>query len=191
MASPAAADEGRAVPQRRLPAAADLRAARRRLRLVGQRPTPLIWLSAYGLQEFNDMAKVYPIDRGVIDRTQNWLMKQQAAGRHLVKIGATHSETIASMGDPKLLLTSYVAWSLLDSGLQGAAAEEVDRVHPRHTSRTPGQRLHPGAGGQRPGRLGRQGRQHARRAGAQEARRACSRRSRSGRRSASRPTGSR
>jgi hypothetical protein len=31
---------------------------------------PLIWLSAYGLQEFNDMAKVYPIDRGVIDRTQ-------------------------------------------------------------------------------------------------------------------------
>ena len=44
---------------------------------------PLIWLSAYGLQEFNDMAKVYPIDRGVIDRTQTWLMKQQAAGRHL------------------------------------------------------------------------------------------------------------
>ena len=31
---------------------------------------PLVWLSAYGLQEFNDMAKVYPIDRGVIDRTQ-------------------------------------------------------------------------------------------------------------------------
>ena len=40
---------------------------------------PLVWLSAYGLQEFNDMAKVYPIDRGVIDRTQAWLMKQQAA----------------------------------------------------------------------------------------------------------------
>ena len=31
---------------------------------------PLVWLSAYGLQEFNDMARVYPIDRGVIDRTQ-------------------------------------------------------------------------------------------------------------------------
>src|SRR5438874_12329267 len=28
---------------------------------------PLVWLSAYGLQEFNDMSRVYPIDRGVIE----------------------------------------------------------------------------------------------------------------------------
>ena len=74
----------------------------------GRANEPLIWLSAYGLQEFNDMAKVYPIDRGVIDRTQAWLMKQQAADGTWAKIGTTHSETIASMGDPKLLLTSYV-----------------------------------------------------------------------------------
>jgi hypothetical protein len=79
---------------------------------------PLVWLSAYALQEFNDMAKVYPIDRGVIDRTQQWLLKQQAADGTWSNIGATHSETIARMGDPKLLLTSYVAWSLLDSGLR-------------------------------------------------------------------------
>jgi hypothetical protein len=79
---------------------------------------PLVWLSAYGLQEFNDMAKVYPIDRGVIDRTQKWLMSQQAADGTWDKIGATHGETIERMGDPKLLLTSYVAWSLLESGLR-------------------------------------------------------------------------
>src|SRR5262245_14251520 len=79
---------------------------------------PLVWLSAYGLQEFNDMAKVYPVDRGVIDRTQKWLLKQQAADGTWSKIGATHGETIGRMGDPKLLLTSYVAWSLLDSGLR-------------------------------------------------------------------------
>lgn len=79
---------------------------------------PLVWLSAYGLQEFNDMAKVYPIDRGVIDRTQKWLMKQQAPDGTWSNIGATHGETITRMGDPKLLLTSYVAWSLLDSGLK-------------------------------------------------------------------------
>src|SRR5436190_15188924 len=76
---------------------------------------PLVWLSAYGLQEFNDMAKVYPIDRGVIERTQQWLLKQQAADGTWSKIGATHSESIERMGDPKLLLTSYVTWSLLDS----------------------------------------------------------------------------
>src|SRR5262249_20885533 len=79
---------------------------------------PLVWLSAYGLQEFNDMAKVYPIDKGVIDRTQQWLLKQQETDGTWSKIGGTHGETIERMGDPKLLLTSYVAWALLDSGLK-------------------------------------------------------------------------
>jgi uncharacterized protein YfaS (alpha-2-macroglobulin family) len=76
---------------------------------------PLVWLSAYGLQEFSDMAKVYPIDKGVIERTQKWLMSQQEKDGSWSNIGATHGETITRMGDPKLLLTSYVAWSLLES----------------------------------------------------------------------------
>src|SRR5258707_9588035 len=77
---------------------------------------PLVWLSAYGLQEFNDMARVYPIDRGIIDRTQAFLMKKMDKDGTWSNIGATHGESIASMGNPKLLLTSYVVWSLLDSG---------------------------------------------------------------------------
>jgi hypothetical protein len=77
---------------------------------------PLVWLSAYGLQEFNDMSKVYPIDKGVITRTQAWLMKQMEKDATWSNIGMTHGETITRMGDPKLLLTSYVVWSLLDSG---------------------------------------------------------------------------
>jgi alpha-2-macroglobulin-like protein len=79
--------------------------------------TPLVWLSAYGLQEFSDMAKVYPIDRGIIDRTQDFLMRKMDKDGCWADIGATHGETIASMGNTKLLLTSYVTWSLLDSGL--------------------------------------------------------------------------
>src|SRR6516165_9360383 len=86
---------------------------------------PLVWLSAYGLQEFNDMARVYPIDKGVIDRTQAWLLKQQAQDGTWSNIGATHSETIAQMGNPKLLLTSYVAWSLLESGQRGAQVKKA------------------------------------------------------------------
>ena len=78
---------------------------------------PLVWLSAYGLQEFSDMAKVYPIDRGIIDRTQAFLMRKMDKDATWSAIGATHGETIANMGDPKLLLTSYVTWSLLDSGM--------------------------------------------------------------------------
>jgi uncharacterized protein YfaS (alpha-2-macroglobulin family) len=72
---------------------------------------PLVWLSAYGLQEFADMAKVWPIDR-----TQKFLMNKRDKDGTWSNIGATHGETIASMGDPKLLLTSYVTWSLLESG---------------------------------------------------------------------------
>src|SRR5438105_14529163 len=81
---------------------------------------PLVWLSAYALQEFSDMARVYPVDRGVIDRTQAWLLKQRDQDGTWSNIGATHSETIANMGNPKLLLTSYVTWSLLESGLPKA-----------------------------------------------------------------------
>jgi uncharacterized protein YfaS (alpha-2-macroglobulin family) len=85
---------------------------------------PLVWLSAYGLQEFNDMSKVYPIDRGVIDRTQRWLMQQRAADGTWDKIGATHGVTIEQMGNAKLLLTSYVVWALADSGLKSPELEK-------------------------------------------------------------------
>ncbi len=78
---------------------------------------PLIWLSAYGLQEFNDMSKVWPVDRGIIDRTQNFLLRKMSKNGTWTTIGATHGETIASMGNPELLLTSYVTWSLLESGI--------------------------------------------------------------------------
>src|SRR6266513_507522 len=81
---------------------------------------PLSWLSAYGLQEFSDMAKVYPIDRGILDRTQAFLMRKMDKDGTWSNIGATHGETIASMGNPKLLLTSYVTWSLLESGYDKA-----------------------------------------------------------------------
>src|SRR5258708_33824534 len=50
---------------------------------------PLVWLSAYGLQEFNDMARVYPIDRRVLQPAQAWLIKQQAADATWSNIHAT------------------------------------------------------------------------------------------------------
>src|SRR3954469_22490539 len=64
---------------------------------------PLVWLSAYGLQEFNDMSRVWPIDRGIIDRTQALLMNKRDKDGTWSNIGATHGETIASMGNAKLL----------------------------------------------------------------------------------------
>lgn len=72
------------------------------------------------------MARVYPIDRGIIDRTQAFLMKKRAADGTWSDIGATHGETIAQMGNAKLLLTSYVTWSLLESGYdRGGLADSI------------------------------------------------------------------
>src|SRR5690349_14522462 len=85
---------------------------------------PLVWLSAYGLQEFNDMSKVYPIDKGVIDRTQKWLLSQQNPDGTCATRGMTHAVTIEHMGDAKLVLTSYVAWSLLESGMRSPQIEK-------------------------------------------------------------------
>ena len=81
------------------------------------------------------MAKVYPIDRGVINRTQAWLMKQQEPKDGTwSKIGGTHGESIERMGDPKLLLTSYVAWSLLESGLRTPQLEKSIKYIRAHTN---------------------------------------------------------
>src|SRR5437660_12749154 len=65
------------------------------------RDEPLVWLSAYGLQELTDMAKVHPVDRAVLERTQRWLQKQQAADGTWSKVGANHSVHFERMGDPK------------------------------------------------------------------------------------------
>src|SRR4029077_14637586 len=62
---------------------------------------PLVWLSAYGLQEFSDMARVMDIDKAVIARTQTWLMKQRDADGTWSRIGGTHGESINHMGDPR------------------------------------------------------------------------------------------
>src|SRR5947207_13359485 len=53
---------------------------------------PLIWLSAYGLQEFSDMAKVYPIDKGIIDRDQQFLLRKMDKDRTCANNRATHPE---------------------------------------------------------------------------------------------------
>src|SRR5262249_4562003 len=59
-------------------------------------------------------------------------MKQQEPDGTWSKIGATHGVSVERMGDPKLLLTSYVVWSLADSGLRdnrlGKAVEYI-RAH--------------------------------------------------------------
>src|SRR5205085_10004616 len=69
------------------------------------------------LRESNGRSKVEPIDTGGITRARAWLREQMdTKGGTWSNIGATHGESITRMGDPKVLLTSYVVIALLDSG---------------------------------------------------------------------------
>ncbi len=87
------------------------------------RAPAVVWLSAYGLQEFSDMARVMDIDKAVITRTQDWLMKQRDRDGTWSNMGGSRGNAIAGVGDPRLLLTSYVVWSLVESGLKDPQLE--------------------------------------------------------------------
>jgi hypothetical protein len=79
------------------------------------RPPANRTLTAYGLMEFQDMAKVYPVDPKLIERTRAWLLKQRNVD------GSWDAEKHAFSGDPgmgrgadlaKLSTTAYIAWAV-------------------------------------------------------------------------------
>src|SRR5262249_6739419 len=69
-------------------------------------------LTAYGLMEFEDMARVYDVDRGMIERTAAWLM-----GRRDGKGGFLRSsEALDSFGRAGAATTdAYIVWSLSEA----------------------------------------------------------------------------
>jgi hypothetical protein len=91
-----------------------------------------VFLSAYGLMVFNDMAQVYPVDEAVIERAANWLLSQQQAD-------GTWQLSDYRAGRGTLGATAYVTWALIEAGyedtrevaqaiayIQDAAMEEKD-----------------------------------------------------------------
>ncbi|MFH1613405.1 MAG: MG2 domain-containing protein [bacterium] len=83
-------------------------------------------LTAYGLMEFNDMKNVHNIDEEVIKRTQNWLLdKQQADGSWIPDKEYLHSDIWQKIQNSNLLVTSYILWGLLESGLKNDKIEKA------------------------------------------------------------------
>jgi len=68
--------------------------------LYGQAPAS-VWLTGYGLMEFNDMKAVHDVDEQIIDRTVRWLEAHASAD------GAYNSD---------LRTTAYVASAMIESG---------------------------------------------------------------------------
>jgi hypothetical protein len=76
--------------------------------LFGQAPAD-VKLTAYGLMEFTDMARVHTVDAELLARTRDWLLKQRADD--------------GSWGN--LRQTAYVAWAVFGGG---QSAEQRDRT---------------------------------------------------------------
>ncbi len=80
-------------------------------------------LTAYGLMEFVDMAKVYPVDPQLIERTQRWLLKQQRPDGAFPKDAQWLHDWSAAQGT--LSTTAYIAWALFESGYRGAPLDRA------------------------------------------------------------------
>ena len=83
-------------------------------------------LTAYGLEEFHDMSRVFSVDKRIVERTQKWLIGQQkqdgswVPDTHFINEGATnHFNTDA------VRITAYIALALKHTGADGPA---VDRA---------------------------------------------------------------
>jgi uncharacterized protein YfaS (alpha-2-macroglobulin family) len=93
-------------------------------------------LTAYGLMEFIDMAKVADVDPRLIERTGNWLASQQQEDgswkpdTQFINEGATNR-----FNSDRLRITAYIAWSLAATGMQGEAVDKARNYVEAHANR--------------------------------------------------------
>ncbi|MGE0713179.1 MAG: MG2 domain-containing protein [Planctomycetota bacterium] len=78
-------------------------------------------LTAYGLLEFTDMARVYPIDLGLLERTREWLLSRRTGQGGYER----NRRALDSFGSaPQEVTDLYVTWALTEA--YRAAGEESD-----------------------------------------------------------------
>ena len=87
-------------------------------------------LTAYGLMEFSDMARVHDVDPKLIERTRTWLLSQQADDGSWAPEGHRfyHEDPTGRREDlQRLSTTAYIAWSVFAgeaaNTTRGAGAE--------------------------------------------------------------------
>jgi uncharacterized protein YfaS (alpha-2-macroglobulin family) len=95
-------------------------------------------LTAYGLMEFRDMAKVHDVDPQLIERTRQWLLRQQRPdgswdpeGHMLHEDPARGTNNLA-----RLAATAYVAWAVFDGGKAEATASATRQFLLAHRPET-------------------------------------------------------
>jgi hypothetical protein len=103
----------------------------------GQAPANKI-LTAYGLMEFNDMAKVSDVDPRLIERTRDWLVSQQHEDGSWKPDASFINEGATDRYNSNVLrITAYIAWSLVDTGMQGPAVDKARDFIGSHLNSAP------------------------------------------------------
>lgn len=87
--------------------------------LFGGAPAEL-FMTAYGLFQFTDMARVYPVDEALLERTAQWLLSQQQADGSWASDGFSEHWRIGS----ELPTTAYISWALIEAGFGETAQIE-------------------------------------------------------------------
>ncbi len=84
--------------------------------LFGDAPADRM-LTAYGLMEFTDMARVFPVDPDFVSRAAQWLIAQQDSdGSWENDRGLVHESTWANLGNDRVPVTAYISWALVHAG---------------------------------------------------------------------------
>ncbi len=82
--------------------------------LFGEAPADPM-LTAYGLQEFGDMSRVYDIDPKLIERIVSWLFDRQQGDGSWQGVEGFHETSLTLMTD-KTQVTAFIVWGLADAG---------------------------------------------------------------------------
>lgn len=85
-------------------------------------------LTAYGLMEFSDMKRVFPVEPELIERTQRFLVsRQQSDGSWDVDTQMIRDGLFRSEHRGRVTVTAYLTWALTESGLTSDAVERAQR----------------------------------------------------------------
>ena len=80
-------------------------------------------LTAYGILEFTDMAKVHDVDQAVIDRASSWLMSKQDSDGSWSRSArfSRHAQGAINKSMP----TAYATWALAEAEIRGGQMDDA------------------------------------------------------------------
>src|SRR5262245_60755685 len=95
---------------------------RRGYEWFGQTAPPHEALTAYGLLQFRDMAKVHLVDEAMLARTQNYLLDQRDGSGGFKR----NARALDSFGRaPANVTNAYIVWALTESGCKEDLGKEL------------------------------------------------------------------